>query len=157
ERRPTCVVLHLDGKAAALKHPLPRTFASAGWLVAIPDLRATGDLKPPSDAIGKSVDHNSTEHALWIGRPLLGQWVFDVQCVLEWLAIQANRDANRTAAIGIGQAGLVALAAAALLPERVTSAAAIDAPVSFVTDHAYPDGTRMGLLVPGLLTAGDVP
>jgi dienelactone hydrolase len=157
ERRPACVVLHLDGKAAALKHPLPRSLASAGWLVAIPDLRATGDLKPPSDAIGKAVDHNSTEHALWIGRPLLGQWAFDVQCVLEWLAIQANREPNRTAVIGIGQAGLVALAAAALFPERVTSVGAVDSPLSLVTERAYPEGTHMGVLVPGLLTAGDVP
>jgi dienelactone hydrolase len=157
ERRPALVVLHLDGKAAAQRHPLPRTFASAGWLVALPDLRATGDLKPAGDAVGKAVDHNSTEHALWIGRPLLGQWLFDVQCVLEWLAIQANRDANRTAVVGIGQAGVVALAAAALFPERVTSAAVVDGPVSLITDRAYPDGTRMGLLAPGLLTAGDVP
>jgi hypothetical protein len=80
-----------------------------------------------------------------------------VKCVLEWLAIQANRDAGRTAVIGIGPAGLVALVAAALVPERVTSAAVIDGPLSLITDRAYPDGTRMGLLVPGILTAGDVP
>jgi dienelactone hydrolase len=157
ERRPTCVVLHLDGKSAALKHPLARSFASAGWLVAIPDLRATGDLKPAGDAVGKAVDHNSAEHALWIGRPLLGQWVTDVLCVLEWLSIQDRRDTNRTAVIGIGQAGVVALTVAALYPERVTSAASVDGPISLITDRAYPDGTRMGLLVPGLLNSGDIP
>ena len=94
---------------------------------------------------------------MWVGRPLLGQWVADVQSVLEWLAIQPNRDTKRTALIGLGQAGLVALTAAALLPDRVSSVATVDAPGTLITSRAYPPGTHMGLLAPGLLTVGDVP
>jgi dienelactone hydrolase len=154
-RRPACVLLHLDGKEAALKHPLAKALLEKGWLLLAPDLRATGETKPKGDAIGEAPDHNSAEHALWVGRPLLGQWVFDVQCLLDWLAIQQGLD--RTAVCGIGQAGLVALCAAGLLDDRIAAAAAIDAPSSYVTDQAYPAGTRMGLLAPGILRVGDVP
>jgi dienelactone hydrolase len=157
QHRPAAVLLHLDGKASALKHPITRALAEAGWLLALPDLRATGELKPPSDAIAQAPDHNSAEHAIWIGRPLLGLWAFDILCVLDWLAIQPSRDPKRTAVIGLGQAGLAALTAAALFPDRLTSVATLDAPATLISSKAYPAGTRMGSLAPGLLTVGDVP
>ena len=157
EKRPTCVLLHLEGKAAAAKHPLAKSLAMAGWTVAAPDLRAIGDLEPANDAIRGAPDHKSAEHALWIGRPLLGQWVFDTLCVLDWLATQPNRDKEHIAIVGLGHAGLVALTAAALFPERVTSVAAIGSIATLVTPIEYPAGTPMGLLAPGLLRVGDVP
>ncbi|HEX5270699.1 MAG TPA: acetylxylan esterase, partial [Gemmataceae bacterium] len=156
-KRPACVLLHLHGKAAALKHPLAAALVAAGWSVSAPDLRATGETKPAGDAVRGAPDHNSAEHALWVGRPLLGQWVFDVRCLLDWLAIQPGLDKQRFAVVGIGQAGLVAVCAAALLDDRVSAAAVVDAPASYVTEQAYLDGTHMGLLAPGLLRVGDVP
>ncbi|MCX7700985.1 MAG: alpha/beta hydrolase family protein [Gemmataceae bacterium] len=155
--RPGVIVLHLDGKSAAIKHPLPRALATDGWFVALPDLRATGVLKPAHDAIATAPDHNSAEHGVWIGRPLLGQWVVDVRAVAEWLAIQGNRDESRMCVIGLDAAGIVALAAAALWPDRFTSAALVQTPVLLITDEPYPKDTRMGLLAPGLFTVGDVP
>jgi dienelactone hydrolase len=154
---PACVLLHLEGKAAALKHPVAAALIAGGWAVSAPDLRATGDGKPGGDAVRTAPDHNSAEHALWVGRPLLGQWVFDVQCLLDWLAIQPGLMKERFAVMGISQAGLVAVCAAALLDDRVSAAAVVDAPASYVTEQAYPDGTHMGLLAPGLLRLGDVP
>jgi dienelactone hydrolase len=157
DKQPACVLLHLDGKSAALKHPLAAALLDGGWVVSAPDLRATGETKPAGDAVKDAPDHNSAEHALWMGRPLLGQWVFDVQCLLDWLAIQPGLDARRFAVVGIGQAGLVAVCAAGLLDDRVSAAATVEAPASYVTEQAYPAGTRMGLLAPGLLRVGDVP
>jgi dienelactone hydrolase len=155
--RPTCVFLHFNGKAAAAKHPLAIGLAQAGWLVAAPDLRATGDLKPEKDAIGGAPDHNSAEHALWIGRPLLGQWAFDVLCVLDWLAAQPNRDTKKIALVGIDQAGIIALTAVALFPERVTTLVTAGMYATLITKKAYPSGTHMGLLAPGMLKIGDIP
>jgi dienelactone hydrolase len=154
---PACALLHLDGKAAALKHPVAAALVEAGWAVSAPDLRATGETKPAGDAIKDAPDHNSAEHGLWMGRPLLGQWVFDVQCLLDWLAIQPGLDRARFAVVGIGQAGLVAACAAGLLDDRVKAMATVEAPASYVTEEAYPAGTHMGLLAPGLLRVGDVP
>jgi dienelactone hydrolase len=156
-RAPVCVLLHLDGKAEALKLPLAAALVNKGWAVAAPDLRATGETRPARDAVAGAPDHNSAEHALWLGRPLLGQWVFDVACLLDWLALQPGLDKARFAVAGIGQAGLVAVCAAGLLDDRVTAAAAVEAPATYVTDQAYAKGTRMGLLAPGILRVGDVP
>jgi cephalosporin-C deacetylase-like acetyl esterase len=150
-----CVLLHLDGKDAALKHPLTAALLEAQGTVLVPDLRGTGETRPANEAIRGAPDHHSAEHALWVGRPLLGQWVFDVLCLLDWLALQPGVNRQRLSVVGLGQAGLVALCAAAL-DDRVSGVAAVGAPVTYVTDQPYPDGTRMGLLAPGLLRVGDV-
>ncbi len=156
-RVPACLLLHLDGKAEALKHPLAAALLEKGWTVLAPDLRGTGETKPAKEAIRGAPDHHSAEHAIWVGRPLLGQWVFDVLCLLDWLALQPGLDRRRLAVAGIGQAGLVALCAGGLLDTRVASAAAVGAPVTYLTEEAYGPGTRMGLLAPGILRVGDVP
>jgi pimeloyl-ACP methyl ester carboxylesterase len=123
----------------------------------MPDLRATGETAPLNDAVRGAPDHNSAQHGLWVGRPLLSQWVFDVQCLLDWLLQQPDRDLKRTSVVGLGQAGLVAIMAGALLPERITSVGTVRSRISLMTDQAYEDGFRTGLLVPGMFQVGDVP
>jgi hypothetical protein len=151
------VVLHLDGKDEALKHPCVKALAEKGWTVLVPELRGTGALRPPGDKIGEAEDHNTAEHALWVGRPLLGQWVFDVQVVLDWFGLQPDLDRKRIALVGVGAAGVLALCAGAVLDDRVTAVAMLGSPFALVTDVAYGAGIRMGLLAPGLLRVGDVP
>jgi pimeloyl-ACP methyl ester carboxylesterase len=151
------VLLHLDGKDAALKHPFASALVDRGWAVHAPDLRATGSTRPEHDTIVDAPDHNSAEHALWIGRPLLGQWVFDVLCLLDWMGHQLGLNPERFAVAGLGQAGLIALCAAGLLDDRIASAVALDAPVTYLTEAAYAPGTHMGLLAPGILHVGDIP
>jgi dienelactone hydrolase len=156
-KMPACVLLHLDGKDKALEHPLASVLIDKGWVIYAPDLRATGETSLRGDNIGKAPDHNSAEHALWIGRPLLGQWVVDIRAVLAFMGVQPGLNTRRLAVVGLGQAGGVALTAAALLGERIASVAAVDSLVSYVTRTAYADGTRMGLLAPGILRVGDLP
>jgi dienelactone hydrolase len=151
------ILLHFDGKAAALGHPLAVELTSKGYIVAAPDLRATGEAKVPGDAIVGAADHNTAEHSVWIGRPLLGQWVQDVRAIKEWLQQQDQVDADRIGVAGIGAAGIVALAASALLPDDIHTTLVLDGPASLVTDQAYPAGFRMGLLAPGLFKVGDIP
>ena len=83
-----CLLLHLDGKDEALKHPLAAALVDKGIAVVAPDLRVTGAAKPEGDAVHGAPDHNSAEHGVWVGRPLLGQWVFDVAHLLDWMAEQ---------------------------------------------------------------------
>jgi hypothetical protein len=154
--QPACVLLHLEGKNQALAHPLADALLARNMVVLAPDLRATGETKPANDAIAGAPDHNSAEHALWLGRPLLGQWVFDVRCLLDWLALQPL-DRRRISVVGIGHAGIVALCAGALLDDQVNLAAAIASPVTYVTNNPYPAGTPMGILAPGILRVGDIP
>lgn len=153
--QPACVLLHMEGKIEALKHPIAAALVKKGWLVVAPDLRATGETKPKSGLAG-AADHHVCEHGLWVGRPLLGQWAFDVACVLDWLGIQKRVDRRRLAVIGIGPAGIVALTAAAL-EDRIASVAALGSYSTYVTDEPYAPGMYMGLLAPGILKWADVP
>ena len=119
------------------------------------DLRATGRLAVPSDKIGHAPDHNSAEWGLWIGRPLLGQWVHDVRRLLDALDAAGGDHPRETALVGVGPGGLVALAAAATDP-RVSRVAAVGTLASYVSDEPY-RGQRLGVIVPGLLRdVGDV-
>jgi dienelactone hydrolase/pimeloyl-ACP methyl ester carboxylesterase len=156
-RQAVCILLDLSGKSEALAHPLAKGLLAAGWLLAAPDLRATGETRPATGKLRETPDHNLAEHALWIGRPLLGQWLVDVQCLLDWLALQPGIDSRRTTVAGIGQAGIIVLCAAALFEERSLNAITVGMPTSYVTDEAYGPGTYMGLLVPGILRWADLP
>src|SRR5262245_7619991 len=157
QNAPACVVLHFDGKREAAKHPVGAALARRGWQVAALDMRTIGETKPANDNVRTAPDHNSAEHAVWIGRPLLGQWAFDVLCTVDWLSQQPGINKQRLAVVGIGQAGIVALAAAALFPDRISAVATYSLPATLLTPRPYPDGTRMGLLAPGLFKVGDVP
>jgi cephalosporin-C deacetylase-like acetyl esterase len=157
ENASACLLLHLGGKAEALQHPLATALIQKDWAVLAPDLRGTGETRPVHDGIAQAPDHNSAEHALWVGRPLLGQWVFDVLCLLDWMATFKSFFRARFAVVGLGQAGIVALCAGGYLHDRVASTAAIGLPVTYITEEAYAPGTHMGLLAPGILRVGDVP
>ncbi len=154
---PACLLLHLDGKAEALKHPLASALIDKGVTIVAPDLRATGDGKIENDLVHGTPDHTSSERAVWIGRPLLGQWIFDIHCLLDWAAAQPELHAGRISVVGIGPAGVVALCAAATADERIRAVAAIDAPATLVTEEPYGAGMRMALMAPRLFSVGDVP
>jgi dienelactone hydrolase/pimeloyl-ACP methyl ester carboxylesterase len=150
------IVLHLDGHAAAEKHPIIKHFrAKNHWLYA-PNLRGCGPTKPPNDAIAGVPDHNSAEHGVWIGRPLLEQWVSDTVGLLHAIR-QEWEQFRRVVVVGIGPASLVALAASALRPRDIQQTLLIDTWNTLITETPYPAGTPMGLLAPGLLKAGDIP
>ena len=152
------VLLHPDGKAEALKHPLAAALIEKRCVVIAPELRATGEGKMENDAVHGTPDHTSSERAVWVGRPLLGQWVFDIHCLLDWMA--KEREGLLTARFvvaGIGAAGVVALCAAANADERISAVAVIDAPATLVSEDPYGDGMRMALLAPRLFSVGDVP
>lgn len=157
DRQAACILLHFDGKEHAQKHSLAAALLERHWLVMTVDLRATGATQPERDTIAGAPDHNSAEHAVWVGRPLLGQWVFDLSHLADWLALQKNVNPRRIAVVGLGQAGLVAVTAAGLLEGRFHAAGSIGGPASWITSEAYPSGTRMGLLAPGILSVGDLP
>jgi pimeloyl-ACP methyl ester carboxylesterase len=156
DKQKACVLLDFEGLAVAAKSPLALAFLEKGWAVHTPDLRATGEAKPANDLIHDAVDHTSAEHALWIGRPLLGQWVFDVLCLLDWMGLQPGLDRRSFAVIGLGPAGLVALCAGGLFDDRVASTALVNSPVTYVPKEKYSAEMRMGLLAPGILRVGDV-
>jgi cephalosporin-C deacetylase-like acetyl esterase len=149
------ILLNLEGGKKAADDPLVSKLKEAGWSVITLDLRATGELAPPGDAVGRAPDHNTAEWSLWLGRPLLGQWSWDVSRLLDALAKADGELSGNVAVIGRGPAGLVALCSAAL-DERIKNVAAVESLASYISDVPY-KGQRMGLMAPGILReVGDV-
>ncbi len=115
-------------------------------------LRATRRYSPESERVGRAPDHNSAEWGLWLGRPLLGQWVFDVRQLIDSLD---EYKADEITVVGYGPAGLVALGAAAT-DKRIARVVAINTLASYATDEPYTN-QRLGTLAPGILRdVGDV-
>jgi sugar lactone lactonase YvrE len=148
---PLVVLLNLEGGEASRTSALYTRLEQTRATVVTLDLRATGRLAT-SERVGRAPDHNSAEWGLWLGRPLLGQWVIDVR---QLLAETPYAKGAEVVLIGEGPAGLVALCAAAT-DKRITKVAAVNTLASFVTDAPYTN-QRLGTLAPGILRdVGDV-
>lgn len=123
-------------------------------LVVTFDLRATGVNKPPSDSIADAADHNSSEWALWVGRPLLGQWVEDVQSVIT-LAVNLRISQSPSVRLhSFGPMNVLALVTA-LLSAFVKSVECHHGLLSLKSATPY-SNVPMALLAPKLFQAGDV-
>lgn len=153
---PLVVLIEPDGMP-----PADRSFVDglerAGWAQASIKLRAI-EPRAPAKAkarAGRSPDHNPAEWGLWIGRPLLGQWTFDVRRFLDVLEQTDAGLPPEVILVGQGTGGLVALCAGAL-DRRVTRVAAVGTLASYITEVPY-QGQRLGLMAPGILReVGDV-
>lgn len=153
--RKLALLLDLEKGQSAAKSPLAQELLEQGWDVVTVDLRATGATAYSRDKIRRAPDHNTAEWSLWIGRPMLGQWVWDVRRLLDALADHPKGLPDQTALIGVGPASLIALCTSAL-DSRITSVASVGGLTSFVTDTPY-ENQRLGILVPGILRdIGDV-
>jgi dienelactone hydrolase len=137
----------------------------AGYATCVVELRALGRLKPDTPAIAGAVDHNEAEWGVWIGRPLLGQWVFDQ---LQWVEAVRNLLGSPPGSFpeiprdlpvllhGRGAAGTAAILASAFAP-RVAEVVAEAALVTLAPTSETPwTQVRMGLVAPNLLKHGDI-
>ena len=151
------LVLDLDGAMSAVKSPEYTGTLKAGWDVAVVELRATGSLAPKGNRVRRALDHNSSQWAMWIGRPLITQWVSDIRRALDGLGKLVYKGRlPKVRAVGRGGAGPLAVVAAAI-DSRIGEVHTHGAPVSVVTDQPYGDGP-IGTLIPGSLkTVGDLP
>jgi dienelactone hydrolase len=131
----------------------------------ITDARLTPSVSASAPAVAGVADHTAAEWGLWINRPLLGQWAWDI---IRWLDLLDERRAgsvrsgvgekpNRPyALIGVGAMSLPALLAAALDP-RVAGVSCKGCLVSLVARSGKPwSGVPMGLIVPNMLDLGDI-
>ena len=109
----------------------------------------------PNDRIGRAPDHNSAEWAMWLGRPMLGQWVRDLMVAVNYQASASGNEKNEATVFAKGSAGIVALCAAAL-DTRITGVVLLGAPASYVTELPY-EKQRLGIMAPGIVRdVGDI-
>lgn len=153
------VLVDLKGQQVAESSAVHRSLQKAGWDVGVLNLRATGKLAPRSNRVRRALDHNASQWGMWVGRPLLTQWVNDLRSFLDILdeaVYGESRSLPPIRLVGLGTSGAVTTAAAAVDP-RVTEVVTVGALASVISDEPYGFG-EMGLLVPGSLkTLGDLP
>jgi dienelactone hydrolase len=152
-----------DGIAADLSR---RWLASGFAILNVTDARLTPVEMAHVGAVARVADHNPAEWGLWIDRPLLGQWTWDLIRWLDFLDEQSTvrgagggetwKPARPYVLIGSGAMSLPVLLAGALDP-RVAGVSCQGVLVSYVGSDARPwSGVPMGLLAPGILDVGDV-
>lgn len=152
---PLAILLDLNGAAAAATNAVAAEIRAAGWSLITFDLRGTGAQSWKKDQVGGCPDHNTAEWSLWIGRPLLGQWTWDVRRLIDTVFQADRRLPSRIVVIGQGPAGLVALSAGVLDP-RVSGVATLGSLASYVSDRPYKN-QRLGIIAPGILReVGDI-
>lgn len=154
-KRPLAIVIDLAGSEHARGADIARSLLNAGWDAIFADLRATGRYAVKDDQIRRAPDHNSTEWGLLTGRPLLGQWAWDVRCIVR--AVRGNGESTRDVTLfGLGPAALVAQCAA-ISEAAISRVVLVNPLVSFRSDVPYAD-QRMGVFAPRILRdVGDVP
>lgn len=155
-RKPGAVmVLSLEEQSTPTSEELAKAVRESGRAVIELGLRGTGKQAFPRDKIGRAPDHNTAEWSLWVGRPLLGQWVLDVRAALN--ALDANGGIPKElTVIGIGPAGVVALCVGAL-DSRVSGVVSVRCLSSYLSEAPY-EGQRLGIMAPGIVRdVGDIP
>ncbi len=111
-------------------------------------------------------DHNPAEWGLWVNRPLLGQWTWDLIRWLDFLDEQAGnvadggkgawKPARPYVLLGLGAMSVPALLAGGL-DRRVRSVVCEGCLVSYVGVDRKPwSGHPMGLMAPNILELGDI-
>ncbi len=151
------IVLDLAGAEIAERESaeLIARLRKAGWSTLTLDLRSTGALLPAHAKNRDIPDFKNSLWAMWIGRPLLGQWSVDVQRTLDALVELDGSLPGEVAVVGVGAAGLVAISAAAV-DARITKVATIGTLTSYISDEGYRD-QYLGVMAPGILRhVGDV-
>lgn len=152
----TAVLLDLAGIEKAATSDMATDLRDSNWTIVSIALRATGRAAPRGDGIRRAPDHNSAEWALWTGRTLLEQWVWDTRRVLDVVAHHDPSLTESVAVFGTGPAGVVAIVTAAL-DHRIDRVVTLGSLTSYVSDVPY-EGQRLGIMVPGILRdVGDIP
>jgi dienelactone hydrolase len=150
-----------SGKRAET-NKLKEPWHAAGFSTVELSCRALPTVAP----IAGATDHTVAEWGLWVGRPLLGQWVWDIirwlDC-LDQLRLEPTKagegpwaPARPFVLIGLSTMSLPALLAAAL-DARVAAVHCTGGLVSFVGNTTKPwIEVPMGLLAPNILDVVDV-
>ena len=150
--------------AASVAAEIQRSHSLGFATLTISDSRVTPREVTGVAPVAGVADHNPAEWGLWVGRPLLGQWTWDV---IRWLDFLDEQSVDRGGeswrprrpyvVIGLGAMSLPALLAGAL-DSRVGWRFVRRVSREFCRSrNAKPwSGIPMGLLAPGILEVGDV-
>ena len=122
------ILLHTEGKDCLDEKTLAEAAADGATLI-LPDLFGTGETAQASHLTG--LHHQFFRQMLWIGRSLIGEWVFDILALAKVLKTQFKaKDIDVT---GLRETGAAAIFANAF-SDCISSVTPVDSPVSFLFD-----------------------
>ena len=150
------IVVDLEGPAHAEANPVVKGLAEQGWDRLVINVRGSGQYAVPGDIVMRAPDHNSSEWAMWTGRPLLGQWIWDVRRIIDGLTEAQPQLLAKPTLIGIGSAGVIALGTA-IYTRKIASVVLVNALSSYVSDLPY-EHQWLGIMAPRIVRdVGDIP
>jgi len=158
KKSPAVVVVDEDGKKSAFERGLVDALLSSGRIVLAIDCRGLGETAGtvPSIEYGPGTpEYNLSNYGLFIGRPIMGQWVFDVRCATDFLATRAEVDTKRISIAGRGRGALAAVLAAAA-DKRLRSVAAEEMLATWIFNEEFRD-IGLAYFIPRILTLADMP
>ncbi len=158
------VLLHPQGKCHLTDDDLAAAGKDGATLI-LPDLFGTGETAQPNQTVG--LHHQFFRQLMWVGRTLVGEWVFDVLALAKML--KRNFHAKTIAVTGLLETGAAAVFANVFSGE-IDEATAQDSPASLLFDHRsiqlkarsafepFLPGAiySLALSLPGFLKWGDV-
>jgi len=157
-RRPAVLIVDEEGKQSAFERGLVETLLSSGRIVMAIDYRGTGETAKtvPSIEYGPGTpEYNLSNYGLFIGRPIMGMWVFDVRCATDFLTSREEVDVKQISIAGRGRGGLASLLAAAY-NERIHSVAVEEMLATWIFDEEFRD-IGLAYFIPRILTLADMP
>jgi cephalosporin-C deacetylase-like acetyl esterase len=173
-RKPAILLVDSAGKPTRLTRSDGRdreerwdgeAMAEAGFVVMAADLRGWGESFPAfpvnrknqSGYDGFSIEHQTAQWALLLGKTMVGMQVDDLLRAFDYLASRPDVDPRRISLFGKGDGGTVVLYAAALEPriQKVVSEGAVSSYMA-VTRWKYHRNVER-LIVPGVLKDFDLP
>jgi hypothetical protein len=133
-------LVHPLGKGAPELQKLRDALVSAGWNTLAVDLRDTGETFWKAEYIHGNYlavrDGLAHRASIWVGRPLLGQWTWDVRRAVDYVIRREDVDASHVAVIGFGDTGLAGLIEAGQDP-RVDATVLDESLASFVSSNGF--------------------
>lgn len=124
------IVLHPQGKSYLDEKTLREAEADGATLI-LPDLFGTGETAQPNHTCG--LHHQFYRQLLWIGRSLIGEWVFDILVLVKML--RQSFGAKNIELEGLLETGAAAVFAN-VFSDGVDSVSAVDTPASLLFDDS---------------------
>lgn len=164
----------VKGKYRILTHPEGRTFLTDeaieeagkdGATLLMVDLYGTGETAQPNHTIG--LHHQFYRQLLWIGRTLVGEWVYDLLALVRML--QKDFKAKDIEITGHLESGAAAIFAN-VFTDKISKVETVDSPASLLFDMGSVNFTgkspfvkflpgliySLALAIPGFLKWGDI-
>ncbi|MBO4303723.1 MAG: acetylxylan esterase [Lentisphaeria bacterium] len=158
------ILTHTEGKAFLTDEAIAEA-AKDGSTLLLPDLYGTGETAQPNHTI--CLHHQFYRQLLWIGRSLVGEWVYDLLALVRMLKKEFKaKDIELTGHLETGAAAVFANALCA----DVRKVETVDSPASLLFDMRTVDFTgkspfvkflpgliySLVLAIPGFLKWGDI-